>query len=72
MTATLALNLEQLKALLGQCNTDEKIELIRYLEDDTFLVRFNNLLFQLKTEELTLEEITREVESVRESRYAAK
>lgn len=72
MSATLALNLDQLKNLIGQCDTEEKIELIRYLEDDTFMVRFNRLLSQLKTNELSFEEITEEVEAARESRYATK
>ncbi len=50
---------------------NDKIELIRLLEKETFPVRFKNLLNKLKTDDLTLEEITSEVEIVRRQRYNA-
>ena len=69
MSATLALSLEQLKMLIGQCPIEEKVELIRFLEKDTFEIRFQRLLQRLRTTEIKLDEITREVESVRQKRY---
>lgn len=70
MSATLALDLEQLKLLIGQCPIEEKVELIRYLEKETFEIRFRRLLQRLRTADIKLDEITREVESVRQERYA--
>lgn len=70
MSATLALNLEQLKMLIGQCPIEEKVELIRYLEKETFELRFKRLLQRLKTADISLDDITKEVETVRQERYA--
>ncbi len=72
MSALLTLELEQLKSLVKQCAPEEKIELIKLLEEDTFKLRFQNLLEKTWTDEFSLEEITREVETVRENRYKAK
>jgi hypothetical protein len=69
MTITLSLNLEQLVSLIDPCNLEEKILLIRRLETETFETRFKRLLDRLRTDELSLPEITQEVESVRQERY---
>jgi len=69
MTIMLNLNLEQLISLIDQCNLEEKILLIRRLEAETFETRFKRLLARLRTDELSLPEITQEVESVRQERY---
>lgn len=69
MSINLSLDLSQLKALIGQCELDEKLELIRVLEKDTYPVRFSQLLERLKLNDLTIEEITSEVETVRAKRY---
>ncbi|MEE4354873.1 MAG: hypothetical protein V2I97_00285 [Desulfococcaceae bacterium] len=42
------------------------------LEKDTFPLRFRQFLDKVKTDELTLEEITAEVETVRERRYSVR
>ena len=70
MSATLALDLEQLKMLIGQCPIEEKVELIRYLEKETFELRFKRLLQRLKTADIRLDDITKEVETARQERYA--
>ena len=72
MSVKLSININQLKRLITQCNLDEKIVLIRLLEKDTFPVRFKELLTKLRTDELTLDEITAEVEAIREQRFNAK
>ena len=69
MSMSLAVSLEQVKLLVRQCSLDEKIELARFLDMETFEIRFERLLCRLKTDELSLEEITREVEAVRTQRY---
>lgn len=69
MSVTLTLNVSQLKSLISQCTPTEKIELTRYLEGETFEMRFKNLLARLKTDDLSLEDITEEVEAVRQARY---
>ncbi len=69
MNLNLAIDFNQLKSLIIQCGIKEKTEIVRMLEKDTFSFRFNQLLDKLRTNDLTLEEITNEVESVREKRY---
>jgi hypothetical protein len=39
------------------------------LEKETFSTRFKQLLNQIKTDELNLEEVTAEVEAVRQAKY---
>lgn len=43
---------------------DKKLEILNELKKSLFLKRFNKLLKSTKTDELTLEDITKEVESV--------
>lgn len=66
MNLSLSIDFNQLKTLITQCGIEEKTEIVRMLEKDTFPARFNRLLKKIKTDELTLEEITAEVERVRE------
>ena len=72
MNLSLSIDFNQLKALITQCGIEEKTEIVRMLEKDTFPARFTRLLKNIKTDELTLEEITAEVETVREKRHHAK
>ncbi len=69
MNVSISINFSQLKSIISQCNTDEKIELLKLLEKDTFAVRFKRFLNSVKTEELSLEDITQEVEAVRQANY---
>ena len=71
MDATLSLNFLEVKSLVTQFDVNRKIELIEILEKETFPIRFKNLLNKFKTDEIGLDEITREVEIVRENRYDA-
>ncbi len=68
----IALNLEQLQAVISQRSFEEKLALVRMLETQTFSERFKRLLAQVRTDELTFDDITAEVEAVRRARYAAK
>ncbi len=72
MSISLAIELSQLKNAIAQCNVNEKLELFHLLEQETFSKRFQQYLERVKTNELTLEEITEEVETVRKARYDAR
>ena len=72
MSATLSIDFSQLKSLITQFDVNKKIELIKILEKETFPVRFKEFLSKIKTGEIDLDEITREVEIVRKKRYNAK
>ena len=63
------LDKSQIFNLVGQLDTEDKIELINSLQESTFIKRFEKLLDSLKGSKLTLEDITKEVEEVRERRY---
>ncbi len=71
MNLNLAVDFNQLKSLISQCGIEEKTEIVRMLEKDTFPIRFKLFMNKIKTEDLSIEEITAEVESVREKRYRA-
>jgi hypothetical protein len=67
-----SIDLNKLKRLIGQRDINEKLELIRVLEKDTYPIRFRKLLKRMKIDDLTFDEITSEVETVRTQRYNAK
>ncbi len=71
MDATLTVKFSQLKSLITQIDVNKKIELIKLLEKDAFPVRFKKFLNKIKTNEIDLDDITREVELVRKKRYNA-
>lgn len=72
MDITLSIDFNQLKSLITQCGIEEKTEIVQMLEKDTFPHRFNKFLDKIRTNDLTLEEITDEVESVRGKRYSGR
>jgi len=65
MSLSSYVDLNQLKRMIQQRNIDEKLELIRTLEKDTFPIRFRRLLERMRIDDLSFDEITSEVESVR-------
>ena len=70
MGSTIELDFEQIKNLVRQCDTKEKINLVQELEKETFQIRLRQLLENLRLVDLSFEEITDEVEIVRQRRYA--
>jgi hypothetical protein len=56
---------------LRSMSEDDRLEVYQELRKSLFLRRFENLLLSLKTDGLSLEEITEEVEKVRQERYEA-
>jgi len=65
---TIELNKSQFYKLINQLDDNDKFELYNILRKSLFLKRFNELLKSTKTDELTLDEITKEVESVRKNK----
>lgn len=72
MNVSISIDFLQLKSVVTQCNLDEKLELLKLLEKDTFSVRFKNFLDLVRSNELSLEDITDEVEAVRRKNYHAR
>ena len=68
-TISIELDKSQFLRLLNKLDDSDKLEIYNELKKSLFLKRFNKLLKSTKTNELSLEEITKEVESVRKQRY---
>ncbi len=68
-----AINIEldksQFLKIINQLDYNDKLELFNELKKSLFLKRFNKLLNSTQTDELTIDEITDEVESIRKQRY---
>ncbi len=71
MSISVAIDFKQLKEAIRHCDANEKMELIRLLQKETFPNRFRQLLQQLKTDELSFDDITQEMEAVRKAKYDA-
>lgn len=69
MPATMNLDINQIKKLITQFNDDEKLELAKYMDKLTLKDRFEKLFRSIKEVRLTFEEITTEVETVREEQH---
>lgn len=63
------LDKSQIFNLIKQLDTDDKIELLNSLQESTYVKRFEKLLNSLRTDKISLDDITKEVESVRQKRY---
>jgi len=68
-TINIELDKNQFIRIINSLDDKDKLEIFNELKKSLFLKRFNKLLKETKTDELTLEEITKEVESVRKNRY---
>lgn len=68
-TYQLTLNFEQILDLVKQLPENDKIQLSRELEKETLNQKLTQLLETFKTDELSLETITEEVEEVRAELY---
>lgn len=69
MPATIKMDIEQIKGLISQFSIKEKEDLARYLDSLTLKKRFKKLLSAKKGIPISYEEITKEVDRVRASRY---
>jgi len=63
------LNKSQFLRIINQLDDNDKFELYNELKKSLFLKRFNKLLNSTQTNELTMDEITNEVETIRKQRY---
>ncbi len=70
MSIALQLDFTQLKSLVSQCDPQEKLELVRQLENETFATRLSRFREKMSKADLSLDDITAEVEEVRKQRYA--
>lgn len=68
-TISIELEKSQFIRILNELDDTDKLEIFNALKKSLFLTRFNTLLESTKTSELTMDEITKEVESVRQQRY---
>ncbi|MCC5626917.1 type II toxin-antitoxin system VapB15 family antitoxin [Nostoc sphaeroides] len=68
----LPLTFEQILSLVKQLSDSEKLLLSKELEKETLNKKLTQLLEIFQTDELSLEEITEEVEIVRSQIYARK
>jgi len=69
MPATIKLDLEHIKQIIIQLNNKEKEELSKYLDKMLLKQQLNNFIQNKKDIDISLEEITQEVEIVRTERY---
>lgn len=68
-TVNIELDKNQFIRIIKSLDDNDKLEIFKELKKSLFLKRFNKLLNSTKTDELTFEDITKEVESVRKNRY---
>ncbi|MDB9437577.1 hypothetical protein BMF77_03980 [Dolichospermum sp. UHCC 0315A] len=68
----LPLTFDQILSLVKQLSTSEKLLLSKEIEKETLNNKLTELLEIFQTDELSLEEITEEVEIVRSQIYARK
>ena len=66
------LNYRQILELARQLSDEDKLQLNRELAAEARRIELQSLLQVFKNDEISLEEITAEVEQVREARYEAK
>lgn len=71
-TVNIKIDFDQLLYIIKQCDKKQKLEIVKTLEKETFKVRFEQLLDELKNNDLTPEDVIKEVELVRSKRYKAK
>ena len=65
----LSLNKRQFIDILRFMDEQDKIDIYKELQKNLFLNRFERLLQSVRTDELSYEDITNEVEIVRQKRY---
>jgi len=68
-TVNIELDKNQFIRIIKKLDDKDKLEIFNELKKSLFLKRFNNLLKSTRTDELTMDEITNEVEAVRKNRY---
>lgn len=68
-TVNIELDKNQFIRIINRLDDNDKLEIFNELKKSLFLKRFNKLLKSTRTDDLTMDEISKEVESVRKNRY---
>lgn len=68
-TVSIELDKNQFIKIINKLDDNDKLEIFNELKKSLFLKRFNKLLKSTASSDLTMDEITHEVESVRKLRY---
>ena len=72
-TISVPLNINDISNIIGQLNIQEKLNLLRSLEEETWSMRFNQILRRIRGRAyhnmISEAEITREVKEVRTRRF---
>ncbi|XOV93105.1 MAG: type II toxin-antitoxin system VapB15 family antitoxin [Bacteroidota bacterium] len=69
MEANIKLSFPQLLELVNKLPGEQKIRLSKELEKETIQSKLTELLTSFRTDDLTMNQITEEVEKVRQKRY---
>ena len=69
MQINMTINSEELIEAASKMPIDEKLKLFEKIQDDIFEYKFKEILDSLKTDQLSEEDILKEVEYVRAERY---
>ncbi len=69
MEANIKLSFPQLLELVKKLPGEQKLKLSKELEKDSIQSKLTELLTSFRTDDLTMEEITGEVEKVRQQKY---
>jgi len=70
MQLTIDVDNEKIMYLIKDMSIDYKLKIYDMIKGEILKTRFKNIMDTLQTDDLTLEEIEKEVSSVREDRYA--
>jgi len=69
-------SLDKIKGTVKSLPLEDKVEILTMLEEELFAMRFKNLLSGLRKSAqkypVSLEEITKEIETVRQERYESR
>lgn len=68
-TVNIKFDFNQLILMVQQCDQKQKLAIMEALEKDTFKLRFKKLVSELKDNNLTANDVIKEVEAVRTKRY---
>jgi hypothetical protein len=68
-TAQINVDRSRFYDIISTLNNDDKMEIYRFLKKMLFKESMENMLNSLKTNDLTMEDITEAVEEVRKERY---
>lgn len=68
-TIQLNINKQQFVGLIQSMSEEDRLEIFDRLRKSLFVSRFDRLLKSVRTDELSMDDITREVEVVRQAHY---